>query len=375
MFGAQGIADLSTNKVDFMNNDNNDNNDNNMQPLNQDGQQNNLRNHGSHHSQSDGTEAEDELKDNGAHLFVDGLLQTYFQTPIERQRRIARVMKSISEPSKLSTNAWMKIIRQGGALITTAALIALMFILSPHQVEASAQAQAVVNAEQKARDRRVIFQLIPPSDRPDGPDFIGTLDIRDAKHLVMTIRQPNGTIEVRGRDGERYWMIDGAGKLHDLPSDMPWPTWVQSPRGGLLVDMAEAVSQGLNEQWKWSHEKASQNDNHLIATRLQDKILEPNKIHVRMNPTTGLATQIEMWWPKNSQRARHSHGEGDKRGPGGEMRGEGRPMRDGAMNGSKGPRPSLPMGPPGKLTLRVEPPITFDAAWFTSEKQLSINAK
>jgi hypothetical protein len=35
----------------------------------------------------------------------------------------------------------------------------------------------------------------------------------------------------------------------------------------------------------------------------------------------------------------------------------------------------VPMGPPSKMTLIVEPPITFDAAWFTPEKQLSINGK
>ena len=85
------------------------------------------------------------------------------------------------------------------------------------------------------------------------------------------------------------------------------------------------------------------------------------------------------------------------RGPGA-MNGEGRPPRrmdgEGAMNAdgprgpgamnadgppnggpSKGPKPTVPMGPPSKMTLIVEPPITFDAAWFTPEKQLSINGK
>jgi hypothetical protein len=283
-----------------------------------------------------------------------------------------------------------------------------MFIIGPREVEASAQAKNVVTAEQKARDRRVIFQLIPPKDRPDGPDFIGSLDIRDAKHLVMTIRQPDGTIEVRGRDGERYWMIDREGKLRDLPSDMPWPTWVQSPRGGLLVDMAEAVSQGLNDEWKWSRgdtqmeNMSSKAGDHLIATRVKNKPQEPNKIDVRINQATGLATHIEMWWPENPQPP-HGVSGGDKSGPmrDGPMNGEGRPprrmdgegrpprrmdgeggMRDGPRGpGSKdgaqakGPKPSVPMGPPSKMTLIVEPPITFDAAWFTPEKQLSINGK
>jgi hypothetical protein len=244
--------------------------------------QNNMSNN-SQASQSGGA-VDGEFTGNGAHMFVHGLLQTHFQLPLERERRIARVMNAIPDSHKIATRGWMKFIRQSGALIASAAVIALMFIIGPREVEASAQAKAVVNAEQKQRDRRVFFQLLPPKDRADGPDFIGTLDIRDAKHLVMTIRQPDGTIEVRGRDGDYYWMIDREGKLRDLPSDMPWPTWVQSPRGGLLVDMAEAVSQGLNDEWKWSRadaqleNTASKAGDHLIvleAMKMENVIKSP----------------------------------------------------------------------------------------------------
>ena len=183
--------------------------------------------------------------------------------------------------------------------------------------------------------------------------------------------------------------------------------------------MAEAVSQGLNDEWKWSRADAqlesasSKVGDHLIAMRVKNKPQEPNKIDVRINPATGLATHIEMSWPENAQPPRRMDGDGamngdGPRGPGamngegrpprrmdgdgamngdgllgpGAMNGEGRPPRrmdgDGAMNGEgpmKRPKPSVPMGPPSKMTLIVEPPITFDAAWFTPEKQLSINGK
>ena len=143
---------MNTNNTDSMN----DNiNDNNKQPQIQDGQQDNMQNNVPHNSQASqsGGAVDGEFTGNGAHMFVHGLLQTHFQLPLERERRIARVMNAIPEPHKIATRGWMKFIRQSGALIASAALIALMFIIGPREVEASAQAKAVVNAEQKQRDR------------------------------------------------------------------------------------------------------------------------------------------------------------------------------------------------------------------------------
>ncbi len=96
MPGAQGVADMNTNNTDSMN----DNmNENNKQPQSQDGQQDNMQNNVPHNSQASqgGGEVDGEFTGNGAHMFVHGLLQTHFQLPLERERRIARVMNSIQE--------------------------------------------------------------------------------------------------------------------------------------------------------------------------------------------------------------------------------------------------------------------------------------
>ena len=138
---------MNTNNTDSMNDNINDINNHSQS---QDGQQDNMQNYMSNNSQASqgGGEVDGEFTGNGAHMFVHGLLQTHFQLPLERERRIARVMSAIPDSHKIATRGWMKFIRQSGALIASAALIALMFIIGPREVEASAQAKAVVNAEQ-----------------------------------------------------------------------------------------------------------------------------------------------------------------------------------------------------------------------------------
>ncbi|MCE9619667.1 MAG: hypothetical protein K8R92_07135 [Planctomycetes bacterium] len=375
-------------------------------------------------SEQHGPDASEEH--NGTDFFVEGLLESLFQKPLERERRIDRVLKAIGEPRKTSTResvstltrSWKRVVHRVGAIVATAAVIAFMFLIIPREVEAGAQARAVFAAERQTRDRRVLFQLMPPRDRNNGQPLVGMLDIRDSRHLVLMLQQPNGFIEIRGRDSDHFWKIGPGPELIDLPSDMPWPTWIQSPGGGLLVDMAEALEQGLGDGWKWSRVEgdsgAATPGMHLVAVREQEKPGEPNKIDLRINPATGLATKIEMEWPDNQER-RGSDGR-----PGGEMRGDRPPPPEGDMEDDRHPPPpegdmrdgdrpppppeggmrdgdrpppparggmdrdrpqhqdpkqTVPMGPPSKLILMVEPPITFDAAWFTPEKQMAIYGK
>ena len=88
-------------------------NTNNMESMNDSMNDNMNDNDNTQHS---------ELEKNGAHMFVDGLLQTHFQTPLERERRIARLMNAIEEPRTFAARDWMKFVRQSGALIATAAI-------------------------------------------------------------------------------------------------------------------------------------------------------------------------------------------------------------------------------------------------------------
>jgi hypothetical protein len=383
-----------------------------------------------------------DARPDGTSMFVDGLLAARFQTTMERERRIERVMKVIDGEHAAGHGAsvsvgeakpaaaahsdgspiWrlhrtqrarlrLRFYRRGGALLATAALVGLMFILAPRSVEAGAQARAVAAAERQQRDRRVLFQLFPPSDRSQRQPLMGTLDIRDARHLVLSLRQPNGFIEVRGRDGDRFWKIGPGPELINLPHDMPWPAWIQSPRGGLLVDMAEALEQGLGDGWKWSRigDDASGADAasgagskptvHLIATRDGVNPGEPNAIDLRLDPSTGLATRIEMAWPPRPPHDDGAAGDhppppdapaeadmardgaprgmpGDRPPPGGVAGGDGLPPPQGSgMNGDRPPhdrQQTVPMGPPSRMILIVEPPITYDASWFKPETQIAL---
>ena len=68
-----------------------------------------------------------------------------------------------------------------------------------------------MQGERAVRDRRVMFLLNPPAHESDRPTLTGTLDVRDARHMVLTIRRPDGREVVHGISGDTAWMSKAKG--------------------------------------------------------------------------------------------------------------------------------------------------------------------
>ena len=310
---------------------------------------------------------------------VDGLLRTHHELPIDRERRIVATMRTVRHDAA-SAHPLRRLVRAAGGLAAVAAVMVAAVIFTPREVNAADRARATAQRERAGNDRRVMFILNPPSAHAGKPTLSGTLDVRDARHMVLTVRTPDGREEIHGVDGDAAWAIDPDGTVRSEPADHPWPVWIQSPRGGLLVDMAETIESGLAPGWAWSVSKPVDVEigtEQLIATREQGPRAEPNRIVATIDPMSGRVKRLEIEWPKGGAPApfegREGRG-GDRPPPPRDGRPapfEGRESRGGDhpppphAGGTQGLR--APMGAPGSMVIMPEPPITFPDEWFAAK--------
>lgn len=321
---------------------------------------------------------------------VDGLLRTRHELPIDRERRVAAAMRLVRRDFA-EAHPVRRIARAAGGLAAIAAVMVAAVMLTPREVSAADRARAMVQRERAGNDRRVMFVLHPPQVHANRPPLTGTLDVRDARHMVLTLRMPDGREEVRGVNGDAAWRIGPDGAHHSEPADHPWPVWIRSPRGGLIVDMADAIESGLVPGWTWSVTRGTGED-HLLATRDGGPGGEPNRIEATIDTMTGRVRRVEIAWPQPAapfEPGSHrpppppdgdmSRGDdrprpGDDLIPGGLDPADGQRPPPHAPGGAPdhGPRPPRgpmsPVGAPGGMVIVPEPPITFPADWFTAAR-------
>ena len=330
---------------------------------------------------------------------VDGLLRTHHELPLDRERRVAQAMAAVRQDARASGFGARRL-RQAGGLAAVAAVIAAAFVFTPSPVSAADRARATMLGERAVQDRRVMFLLNPPAFDSDRPSLTGTLDVRDARHMVLTLRRPDGALEIRGLDGDRAWRIDASGQVHDEPADHPWPVWIQSPRGGLLVDIAETIETGLAPGWTWSVTRDASGADRLVASRQGGPRAEPQHLVASIDPQTGRVKRLEIEWPtaaapqgegpsprgdRPPRRPMEGEGAGEPpmraHGPGGPPpmpragrggpppRGEGAGPEPRTQGGAD--RPPPPLGAPSSMVILPEPPVAFPEGWFSAQTHLS----
>jgi hypothetical protein len=127
-----------------------------------------------------------------------------------------------------------------GAGVAAAVLFGALLMFDRPSTASAVLAQAHA-AERAAGDRRyeVTVELPPPpgAAHPMMSIFmVGTLDVRDDRHMRLTMVLPDGRTMVRALDGDTSWTQRPDGAVLRLPSDAPWPRYVETPSGELLVD-------------------------------------------------------------------------------------------------------------------------------------------
>lgn len=319
---------------------------------------------------------------------VHGLLRTAHDPPIDRERRVARAMSSVRRDAA-SAGFGARLTRHAGGLAAVAAVIAAAFLFTPSQVGAAERARATAQGERALRDRRVMFLLNPPDFAADRPSLTGTLDVRDERHMVLTLRRPDGSEVVHGLDGDQAWCIDASGEVRHEPADHPWPVWIRSPRGGLIVDIAESIESGLSPGWTWNVSKGEAGVDQLVAVREAGPPVEPSRIVASIDAQSGRVKKLEIEWPRGGAPAPfagHASPRGDRppppregmvdhapHAPRDESSDRPPPPRDG-MSDRPPPRDgraNAPLGAPGSMVIMPEPAVTFPQDWFTAARHAS----
>ncbi len=357
--------------------------------------------------------------------FVDALLTHKFtETTESMDARINRVLRAVESQNNrnYSIQKW-----QWWAL-PIAALLAVSLLVMPTTSSASAVVRSAAKVASKSVDRQYEVVLMPKARR-DGqqpPPILATLDVRDSQHMRITIHYQGGRTEIRGRDGETSWeqRPDGSAVIAD--HDLPWPRWVETPDGSLLVDSMAAMLEDLDDSYdivKVDDAEAC-GQTGLLQIRASFPTSEPalanspnekvrrnpaERIEMCIDPKTNEVIRLEMFFPPNDgprpdgERGPRTDGPrpdgprlGGERGP--PPDGERGPRADGPRlgvergpppNGERGPRPDGPrpdgprpdgpraggergpprggpLGPPQSISFERTDTKSFPVNWFNA---------
>ena len=352
--------------------------------------------------------------------FVDALLTHKFtETTESMDARINRVLRAVESQNNrnYSIQKW-----QWWAL-PIAALLAVSLLVMPTTSSASAVVRSAAKVASKSVDRQYEVVLMPKARR-DGeqpPPILATLDVRDSQHMRITIHYQGGRTEIRGRDGETSWEQRPDGSAIIADHDLPWPRWVETPDGSLLVDSMAAMLEDLDDSYdivKVDDAEAC-GQTGLLQIRASFPTSQPalantpnekvrrnpaERIEMCIDPKTNEVIRLEMFFPPNDgpppdgQRGPRTDGPkidgpkidgprlGGERGPppdgqrgprpGGERGpppdGERGPRPDGARpdgpraGGERGPPKGGPLGPPQSISFERTDTKSFPSNWFNA---------
>ena len=296
--------------------------------------------------------------------FVDALLTHKFtETTESMDARINRVLRAVESQNNrnYSIRKW-----QWWAL-PIAALLAISLLIMPTTSSASAVVRSAAKVASKSVDRQYQVVLMPKVRR-DGqqpPPILATLDVRDSQHMRIEIHYQGGRTEIRGRDGETSWEQRPDGSAIIADHDLPWPRWVETPDGSLLVDSMAAMLEDLDDSYdivKVDDAEAC-GQTGLLQIRASFPMSEPalanspnekvrrnpaERIEMCIDPKTNEVIQLEMFFPPND--GPRPDGERGPRTDGPRLGGERGPPPDGERgpppDGHRGPPPDGHRGPP-----------------------------
>lgn len=269
-----------------------------------------------------------------------------FDTPERVDMLVDRSVRSLraeSVAARRRTRAW-----DWRTPVAAAASIAIVvgatLVFSPQPASADSLLRAAQVAESRPGERRfaltLVFPARPGESEATAPRATGTLDVRDDTHVRLELTFSDGRTMVRGIDGRTSWVNSADGEILSVPSDAPWPRFIETPEGDFLADRMDAVLGDIGANYEIA--RCSTSGEERICASIMDRGFRgPENIVLTLEPGSHRVQRAEFTFgpPEHGRGpdARGPEGRGPEgRGP--EARGpEGRGPDEAGRGGRPGP--------------------------------------
>ena len=238
-----------------------------------------------------------------------------FDTPERVDMLVDRSVRSLraeSVAARRRTRAW-----DWRTPVAAAASIAIVvgatLVFSPQPASADSLLRAAQVAESRPGERRfaltLVFPARPGESEATAPRATGTLDVRDDTHVRLELTFSDGRTMVRGIDGRTSWVNSADGEILSVPSDAPWPRFIETPEGDFLADRMDAVLGDIGANYEIA--RCSTSGEERICASIMDRGFRgPENIVLTLEPGSHRVQRAEFTFGPPE------HGRGpDARGP------------------------------------------------------------
>ena len=259
-----------------------------------------------------------------------------FDTPERVDMLVDRSVRSLraeSVAARRRTRAW-----DWRTPVAAAASIAIVvgatLVFSPQPASADSLLRAAQVAESRPGERRfaltLVFPARPGETEATAPRATGTLDVRDDTHVRLELTFSDGRTMVRGIDGRTSWVNSADGEILSVPSDAPWPRFIETPEGDFLADRMDAVLGDIGANYEIA--RCSTSGEERICASIMDRGFRgPENIVLTLEPGSHRVQRAEFTFG-GPERGRGPHARGPEgRGP------EGRGPDEAGRGGRPGP--------------------------------------
>jgi hypothetical protein len=238
---------------------------------------------------------------------VHGLLEwSKLDDVSERERRMVGLMKAleVEEDGVVARVSWrVKHWRLVTGMAAMLAITALILLGVPTRTSAEAIVRASLSASNGAGDRRYTVRVKPPRATEIQQEPIGTLDVRDADHVVIQARTPFGDQVTVGRNEKGAWAIRPDGTVDTYPPRHAWPNWVNFGQSTVLLVSIDELMTWLQRSYtltRGEREAVPGGDGTLCdrvtAAHKPGESPEPPRVELWIDPQSRVVRRMELHW-------------------------------------------------------------------------------